>query len=141
MKYEYLEHEATADLAIKAYGKTLKEAFENSANAICNAISETKKIDEQEIKLVKKSSENLKMLLYEFLEELLFLHDSENLIFKRVIIDELDEKTNSLSAIFYGEPFEPKKHIPKSNIKAITYFDMQIKKENGNFAIKFIADV
>ena len=54
MKYEYLEDEATADLAIKAYGKTLKEAFENSANAVCNAIWDIKKIDEQEIKLVKK---------------------------------------------------------------------------------------
>lgn len=141
MKYEYLEDEATADLAIKAYGKTLKESFENSASAVCNAISDTKKIDEQEIKLVKKKSDNINMLLYEFLEEILFLHDSENLIFKRIIVDELDEKNNSISAIFYGETFDAKKHVPKAHIKAITYFDMQIKKEKNEFVIKFIADV
>jgi SHS2 domain-containing protein len=141
MKYEYLENEATADLAVKAYGKTLKEAFENSASAVCNSICETKKIDEQEIKLVKKKSQSIKMLLHDFLEELLFLHDSENLVFKRVIIDEFDEKNNCLSAIFYGESFDIKKHTPKAHIKAITYFDMQIKNEKGGFIIKFIADI
>ena len=141
MKYEYLENEATADLAIKAYGKTMKEAFENSANAVCNAICGIENINEQEIKLAKKKSQNLKMLLHDFLEEILFLQDSENLVFKRVIVDELDEKKFSISAIFYGETFEQKKHIPKAHIKAITYFDMQIKNEKGGFVIKFIADI
>jgi SHS2 domain-containing protein len=141
MKYEYLDNEATADLAIKAYGKTLKEAFENSAGAVCNAICEIKTIEEQEIKLVKKKSQNLKMLLHDFLEEILFLLDSENMVFKRVIVDELDEKEFSISAIFYGEIFEQKKHIPKAHIKAITYFDMQIKKAKDRFVIKFVADI
>jgi SHS2 domain-containing protein len=81
------------------------------------------------------------MLLHDFLEEILFLQDSENLIFKRVVVDELDEKSNSISAIFYGESFDNKKHLAKAHIKAITYFDMQVIKEKKGFVIKFIADV
>ena len=81
------------------------------------------------------------MLLHDFLEEILFFQDTENLIFRRIIIDELDEKNCSLSAIFYGENFDSKKHVSKSQIKAITYFDMQIKKEKETYVIKFIADI
>ncbi|MDD2678757.1 MAG: archease [Candidatus Nanoarchaeia archaeon] len=141
MKYEYLIDEATADLAIKAYGETLKEAFENSALAVCEAICETENIDEQEIKLVKKKADNLKMLLYDFLEEIIFLHDAENMVFKRAEIDEFDEKNCFLSAVFFGENFDNKKHVPKAHIKAITYFDMGIENEKNKAAIKFIVDV
>ena len=141
MKFEYLKDEATADLAIKSYGKNLKEAFENSASAVCEAICDIKTIDEQEIKLVKKSSKDLKMLLYDFLEEIIFLQDSENLVFKRVKIDEFDELNPRLSAVFYGETFDKTKHVAKTHIKAITYFDMAISMEKGKVGIKFVVDV
>ncbi len=141
MDYRILEDEATADLAIEAYGNNLRQAFENSAKAICDSISDTSKIEEQEIKLVNKKAENLQMLLYEFLEEILYFHDADNLVFKRVIVQELDEKTPSISAIFYGENFDKKKHASKAHIKAITYHKMSIIKEKGNVIIKFIVDV
>lgn len=141
MKYRILEDEATADLAIEAYGNNLREAFENSARAICESISDTSKIDEQEIKLVNKKAKTIEMLLYEFLEEILYFHDADNLVFKKVIVKELDEKIPSISAIFYGENFDKKKHSAKSHIKAITYHKMVILKEKGKATIRFIVDV
>lgn len=141
MDYEYLEEGATADLAIKAKGKTLKEAFENSAKAVINAISEASKVSPIEMIMVEKKAGNLKMLLYDFLEEIIFLHDANGLVFNSARIDEFDEKNNSLSAVFFGEQFDIKKHEPKAHIKAITYFDMEIKKEKGKAIIKFIVDV
>ena len=141
MDYRILEDDATADLAIEAYGNNLRQAFENSAMAICESISDTSKIDEQEIKLVNKKAENIQMLLYEFLEEILYFHDSDNLVFKRVIVQELDEKNPSISAIFYGENFDKKKHESKAHIKAITYHKMSIIKEKGKAIIKFIVDI
>lgn len=139
--FEYLENEATADLAIVARGKTLKKAFENSAKAVSNAIVDVDSVDGQEMKFVNKKAKNITSLLYDFLEEIIFYLDTESLVFSKIEIKDFDEKNNELSAVFNGEVFDKKKHIPKNNVKAITYHEMSIKKKQDFFEIKFIVDL
>ncbi len=74
-KFKFLEH--TADIKFQAYGKSLNEVFENSALAMFNAMYD-KKIKSKIKKKTKISGEDRENLLYKFMEELLFLLDSEN---------------------------------------------------------------
>lgn len=141
MKFEYLEDEATADLAIKAYGKDLREAFENTALALINAIVEPSSVEEQEVKYVSKQAKDIKSLLYDFLEEVLYFHDAEGLVFKTIRVEELNKKTNMIKAVFRGEPFNQDKHEAKNNIKAITYFGMEIKKDKEECVIQVTVDL
>ena len=64
MRYEYLEH--TADIKFQAFGKTMKEAFSNSAYAMMNVIFE-EKVREKIIKKIKINGIDEKSLLYNFL--------------------------------------------------------------------------
>jgi SHS2 domain-containing protein len=141
MKFEYLEDEATADLAIRAVGKDLREAFENTALALINAIVDVESVDEQEVKYVTKTAADLKSLLYDFLEEVLFFHDAEGIVFKTIKVQELDEKLNKIKAVFKGEVFNPGKHEARNNIKAITYFGMEINKLSKGYEIKVTVDL
>ena len=70
-KFEYFE--VTADIGFKAYGKDLNEAFENAGLAIFNIISDTNDIEPtKEISFEISSEDNVSML-YDYLEELLFI--------------------------------------------------------------------
>ena len=77
--FEYFE--VTADIGFKAYGKTLNEAFENAGLAIFNIISDTDDIEPKIEKSFEITSEDEVSLLYDYLEELLFLHEVEFMLF------------------------------------------------------------
>ncbi len=63
-KFEFFD--VTADIGYWAYGKTLEEAFENSALAMFNVITNVKKVDKKEIREFTIESEDKVSLLYDF---------------------------------------------------------------------------
>jgi len=124
-KYEIIDH--TADVGVKAYGNNLSEAFENAAKAMFDIItdnSEIESVGEYEIEL---KADDLEQLLVDFLSELLFLHDSKNLVFGFFKV-ELYEKEKKLVAKIFGEKFNLSKHKIGSEIKAVTYHMLEVKK-------------
>lgn len=141
MKYEFLEDEATADIAIVAYGKTMKQAFENVALAVINVMVDPTTVEEQEIKYVTKTAKDLKALLYDFLEDIVYYNDAENLMFKTVKVEELDKSNNTIKAVFKGEPFDSNRHEARNHVKAITYFGMEINKTKKGCVIKVTLDL
>ena len=77
MKYKFLSH--TADVKFQAFGKDLEEGFKNSAYALANTITKDK-IKPKETKKIKVKGRDTKSLLYDFLEEFLYLKDVGNFI-------------------------------------------------------------
>ena len=122
--YDLVDH--TADVGIKAYGKTLSEAFENAAKGMFDIItnnSEIENIGQYDIEL---ETDNLEQLLVDWLSELLFLNSANNLVFGFFKV-ELDEKNNKLSAKVFGEKFNLSKHKIGTEIKAVTYHMLEVK--------------
>lgn len=123
-KYEYFE--ATADIGLRAYGNDMNEAFENAGLAIFNIISDTSLIIPERKIEFEVTSEDDVSLLYDFLEELLFYHETEFMLFSRFDV-EIDEKFH-LKAVIYGEAIDWNKHERKTEIKAITFHKMEVNK-------------
>lgn len=122
--YEYFE--ATADVGLKAYGKNLNEAFENAGLAIFNIISDTSNIDALKEIEFEVASEDEVSLLYDYLEELLFFHEVEFMLFSEFHV-EIDDNLH-LKAKIKGEGINWDKHERKTEIKAITFHKMEVKK-------------
>ena len=123
-RYEFIEH--TADIAIKAYGDTLEEAFATAAGAMFDIItngSEINAVDKHEIKAESIDREGL---LVGFLSELIVLHETENVVLEQfhVVLDG-DLK---LTAVCLGEPFDPARHGGGSPVKGVSYHMMEIEK-------------
>ena len=124
--YELIDH--TADVGVKAYGKTLSEAFENAAKGMFDIItskSEIESIGQYDIEL---QADNLEQLLVDWLSELLFLNGANNLVFGFFKVD-LDEKKNKISAKVFGEKFDISKHKVGSEIKAVTYHILEVNNK------------
>jgi len=134
MKYKYLPH--TADQYIEAYGSTLEEAFENVAlgmeNMMVQGIEPKVKVE------FEVQGKDEKELLYNFLDKLLFYKDTENLFFSKF---KVKIEKNKLHATCFGESFDPSKHTSDIEVKAVTYHDLVIKKEDNNFIVKVLVDI
>ena len=126
-KFEYFE--VTADIGFKAYGEDLNEAFENAGLAIFNIISNTDYITPSREISFDVTSEDEVSLLYDYLEELLFYHEVEFMLFSEFHV-EIDENLN-LKATIKGEDIDWDKHERKTEIKAITFHKMDVKKANS----------
>ena len=122
--YEYFD--VTADIGFKSYGETLNEAFENAGLAIFNIISDTSDIEPLREISFKISSEDEISLLYDYLEELLFYHEIEFMLFSEFHVEIYDDLT--LKATIRGEEINWDKHERKTEIKAITFHKMDVKK-------------
>ncbi|HLE06534.1 MAG TPA: archease [Candidatus Nanoarchaeia archaeon] len=123
MKFEFFKH--TADVMFKAYGKDLGECFSNAGIAFFEVITDTNSVKPLISKSFSINSEDAKSLLYDFLEELLYLHETEHMVFSKF---KVSIKDNSLSAVVYGEKIN-KSHELRSMVKAVTYSNMVIDKK------------
>ena len=122
--YEYFD--VTADIGFKAYGESLNEAFENAGLAIFNIISDTSNVEPKKEISFKIRSEDEISLLYDFLEELLFYHEIEFMLFSEFHV-EIDDMLQ-LRATIRGEAIDWDRHERKTEIKAITYHKMDVRK-------------
>ena len=136
--FEFLPH--TADVKIRAYGKSLEDAFKNSALALKEAMTE-KKIKPRIQKLIVIQSENESSLLYDFLEQFLYLFDAKDFIISKIGKINITKSKNKLvlKAELIGDKAS---NYPFTNdVKAITYNEMLIEKQKNRFIIQFVIDV
>jgi len=125
-KYELIEH--TADVAIKAYGKNLSEAFENAAKGMFDIITDNSEVESTGQYEIKLEAPDLEQLLVDWLSELLFLNTSQNLVFGFFKVN-LDGKNKKLSANVFGEKYSISKHKIGVEIKAVTYHMLEVRNK------------
>lgn len=136
-KYETIEH--PSDTGIIAYGKGLKEAFKNAAYGMMDTIYDISKADKKDKFNIKVEGEDVPSLLVNWLSEILYLSDAKNEVISGFEINKFNDKM--LSAVVFGEKFDPEKHIEKTGIKAVTYDQLDVSKVKDNYKIKVIFDV
>ena len=135
-KFEILDH--TADTGIIAYGDDMQQAFENAALGMFNLITDLKSIENNQTRKIDVDSPDRDSLLVNWLNELIYLFDVENLIFSKFEIIHLDDST--LSAFAYGEKVDFSKHEIKTGIKAATYHMLRID-ENDLCRVQVLFDI
>ena len=140
-KFEFLEH--TADMYIAAYGSSLEEAFENAALATFEVMTDTNKVEAEVKEDVELEAQDTEALLYLWIEELLFLFDTKTQLYSKFKVVRIKETEDGflLKASIWGEVFNAQKHPQKLGVKAITYYRMEICKEDNRYIVKFVLDV
>lgn len=134
--------DTTADIGIEVNESTLKEAFETSAKATLNLITDIDRIECKKTKDINITSEDEYGLLYDWITELLILLDSENFIASKYNITITEEnKEYILKGQIIGDQYDTDRYEYKTEVKAITYHEMTIEKEAENIKIKFIVDL
>jgi SHS2 domain-containing protein len=145
-KFEFLDI-APADAAFQAYGKDLGDVFANAALAVMDIIVDVGKVEAKDQRAVSAVGYDLKALMFDWLNELIFAIATENVIFSKfdVKVEELpdtqkDEKFR-LTAMCYGEKLDFQRHGFKAEAKAITYHQMDIRQEGKRWIAKVVVDL
>ncbi len=123
MKYKIIE-DLTSDVMFEAYGKDLKEVFENSALAMFSVICNVKKVKAIKAVDVSVKGSDASDLLYKWLSELVALVDTEGMFFSKFEIIEIDE--THLKAKAYGEDISPEKG--ETVVKAVLYYGFKLER-------------
>ena len=141
MAYKFLEH--TADIKIHVEDKSIVKAFSESALAFNELILRHEKIEiagEIKKKIYIAGKDDC-ALLYNFLEEFLYLLDAEDFILSR--INKIHITRGKLDAELIGD--KASNYKISNDVKAITYNEMKVEKKKAgkknNYIIEFVVDV
>lgn len=140
-RYEYLYH--IADAKFKAYGPTLEKTFENAALALFNVMIDTSSLKASKERAIELTSSDIKMLLVDWLSELLYLFEVDEIIFCEFRIDMI-EKTGdvfSLKGIASGVPIDLSLHKFDTQVKAVTFHELEVEQDGTNgFHVQVVVD-
>lgn len=137
-----LDLDHPADVQLHSWGTSLSEAFEQAAVAMFGVMTEIETVDPIQEEAVETSGHDLESLLFNFLDECLFVFSVEPyLCASQVKITELDDVNFSIKATLKGETFNLSKHPQGTEVKAITYSNLQIHKNLSDFECYVIIDI
>ncbi len=141
--FVYLNH--TSEEKFQAFGETLEEAFYNAALAVTNLMTDVSKVKKRKEFEVRVKADSLEALLYDFLNELLFLLDSEGVFvsgFKDLVIEKArggEKGGYSLRAKALGD--DARKYEKKGDVKAPTYDEMLVERRGCEWVVQAVVDV
>ncbi|MHB8928752.1 MAG: archease [Bacillota bacterium] len=145
--YRFLDH--TADVGLEASGETLEEAFGNAASGLFALIAEGPVAPADEVR-VEVAAGDLEELLVRWLNELLYLHNTERRLFSRFSLHIFSGERTApaslkLEARAFGEKADPGRHGRLREVKAATYHGLRLDRRgpgaSGRYLIRVIFDV
>jgi len=129
----------TADLGIRAWGPDLEGAFASAARGLACLLSDQPSHKQPVTRQIRIEAGSLQSLLIQFLNEIIYLEDTEN--FLPGAVSDMAINGYSLDATLTGDTFDPEIHNINAHIKAATYHGLEIDQEDDEVIIKVIFDV
>lgn len=131
-RYEEIDH--TADWAFRAFGHDLKELYQNAAYALF-ALEGALDAPSTLARDIEVSAIDREALLVQWLNELLFLHETQHETYQGFDISELTD--TNLRATVQGAR---SREITKL-IKAVTFHDLRIQQMPNGWQATLVVDV
>lgn len=142
LPYRFLEGWTLADVAFEATGKNTVELFTDAGIAVlATMVLEVASVGTTVVREVNIEAESLEMLLFKFLDEIIFLKDAENLLFSSMKIRISTDKKYSLSGQLEGEKIDPNKHELLVDVKAVTFHRFEVKFDQKQWLARVVLDV
>ncbi len=137
MVYKYLEH--TADAKFRAFGKNFEEALSNAVTAMFGMMTRIDEVESRVKEKIEIKAEDMKSLVFDFLDELLYLLDTKGIVFTHLENVKFDPENYKVSATAVGDLY--KNYEMHGSIKAVTYNEMVVEKEKDKYVIQVVVDI
>ncbi|MEK6237178.1 MAG: archease [Planctomycetales bacterium] len=135
--HELFDH--TADVGIRATAATLDELFSEAAKGLFSVIVENPADGQPtETREFQLEEADTAFLLFDWLNELLYVFESEHLILSRFECRLQDDK---LTATAHGEPLDEQRHRLGNEVKAITYHELKVQQRDSDWLAEIIVDI
>ncbi len=143
MPYEFLAEAATADIAFHASGRDIQELFISAGDALMNVMIENlESIQFRQSRSIDLENEELDMLLFDALQELIYYKDAEQLLlrFTRIELSKSDDKYCLLGKA-EGETLDPNRHLQRADVKAVTLHNFQLVRTIDGWNATVVLDI
>lgn len=126
-------------MGIRASGEDIEEAFEEAAKGMFSIITNVSKVEEGKEYEIEIKEDSMESLLVNFLSELIYLHEVNNLLFSDFEIEIKEEgKSKKLVATAFGEKIDLEKHEMDTAVKAVSYHDLSVDPDG---TIEILLDI
>ena len=138
-KFRQVEH--TADKAIEAEGENFGELLESAAYGMFSLIADLEGLEPQGWEEVEvEGAASPEDLLHDFLDELLYRHEVERKVYCRFEVLELDPEAGRLRARAGYGPLDSVKDRVFGYVKAVTYHNLEIRRDDGGYRVTVVFD-
>jgi protein archease len=138
-----LEH--TADLGVELDAPSLDALFAEAAVALGDTLTPVAGVGSDLARELRVESSDTELLLVDFLNELLFLFETEGLIVASAQVQvECGAGTAGvarLRAHVRGERYDETKHPLRSLVKAVTYHGLRVWRDGDRFRAQVLFDL
>ena len=136
-RFELVDH--TGDIGVRVFGETLSQLFEQAAQALTFILTDPETIAPKQTRKLVLEARTDEELLITWLNELVYLFDTEGLLFKTY--DVLSIQNHRLNAHAQGEVYDEDRHPIKTPVKAATYHQLKIENRKGVWTAQVIFDL
>jgi SHS2 domain-containing protein len=143
MPYEFVDELTVADIAFRAWGHDVEETFVAAADAVMNAmVEDLEAIQPQDTRILNVEHEALDLLLFNFLQELVYYKDAEQLLLRVQQLSIADNRQPyTLQATAVGERIDPNRHHMRVDVKAVTLHHFALTQTEGGWRATVILDI
>ena len=135
--WEELDH--PADVRLRIRGRDYEELLENAARAMIEVFIDPSTVEEKETFAVESHGDCADALLVNWLQEILFAFDAERFAPCGVEVSCVEHGT--VKGNLRGEKFDPERHSTRTEIKAVTWHDLEIRETNSGLEVTVVFDV
>lgn len=141
-RFRFLPHSVTSDVAFEAFGKTSEELFEHCATALFSVMCDVKRVEPKTTMNIELRTKNLEDLLFDFLNELIFLKDRDSVVFSKFEVSiNYSNDTYHCSGEVVGEKIDPARHNLGVDVKAVTKHNFSVKKTGDIYKATVVLDI
>jgi len=135
--FEIFEHTADVGLRLRSpsMDRLIMDAGRGLFSMIAPNLSAVRPVLDRKIEV---SGDEFDYLLFDWLNELLFVFDTEHLVFVNFEVQLADAH---LVAVCHGEPFSAQRHGEGLELKAITYHGLKVEQQGSVWLAEVIVDI
>ena len=140
-RYTFLETIAVADCALEIEGTDLNDLFETAAGAMAEIMVDPETLPATVERTVSLTAPSLDLLLYDWLSELIYLKDSEQVVFTRVEAEVTPEPVCRVVARLWGGRIDPERTGLRADAKAVTFHQFAVEPRGEGWYARVVIDI
>ncbi|HAM59160.1 MAG TPA: hypothetical protein DDZ42_07205 [Candidatus Rokubacteria bacterium] len=140
-RYVFLDSIAVADCAMEVEGEDLDDLFATAARAVAELMVDPTTVRCSIERDVQLAAPSLDLLLFDWLSELIFLKDSEQLVFPDVEVRVSGEAPCRLAARLRGEALDRTRTTLRADPKAVTFHLFALEPRDGGWRARVVIDI
>lgn len=146
MPYRFVDDLTVADVAFEARGTSLEELFCSAWQATLQVMIENPSaLADVESRAIALEEQSLDLLLYSFLQELIYYKDAEGLLLRiddcRVQFREQAAGPARLQARVSGQTVDSEAHRLGTDVKAVTFYNFSLHRDSLGWRATVVLDV